>query len=236
MHLVGFIWKRFYRDARSTNIKFCKRCNLEIHVRCNFESVFIGIKPQSVTVVSLPEQCYRIALYRWILRIYCWSLKQTVYSESEPGYHSRSSDKLRAEPSWDRLPIRGEIFRTRPERTWGPSSLLYNGYRVFLGGKAVGTRRRPPTAIKCRGQRKSSAVPLLPLWTFVTCYKVNFVLNTQKKKNSYRNLQQKIFLNAAITSHVKAVVYIRHHQENKTVNNWQIIYLFLRRVSLHKCD
>jgi len=29
----------------------------------------------------------------------------------------------------------GEIFRTRPDR--GPPSLLYNGYRVFSGGKAA---------------------------------------------------------------------------------------------------
>jgi hypothetical protein len=28
----------------------------------------------------------------------------------------------------------GEIFRTCPDRTWGPS-LLYNGYRVFPGGR-----------------------------------------------------------------------------------------------------
>jgi hypothetical protein len=31
-----------------------------------------------------------------------------------------------------------EIFRTRPDRPWCPPSLLYNGYRVFLGG-----RKRP---------------------------------------------------------------------------------------------
>jgi hypothetical protein len=29
----------------------------------------------------------------------------------------------------------GEIIRTCPDRPWGPPSLLYNGYRVFLGGK-----------------------------------------------------------------------------------------------------
>ena len=29
----------------------------------------------------------------------------------------------------------GEIFRTCPERPWGPPSLLYNGYRFFPGGK-----------------------------------------------------------------------------------------------------
>jgi hypothetical protein len=29
----------------------------------------------------------------------------------------------------------GEIFRTFPDRPWGPPSLLYNGYRVFSGGR-----------------------------------------------------------------------------------------------------
>ena len=28
-----------------------------------------------------------------------------------------------------------EIFRTCPDRPWGPHSLLYNGYRIFPGGK-----------------------------------------------------------------------------------------------------
>ena len=28
-----------------------------------------------------------------------------------------------------------EIFRTCPDRPWGPPSLLYNGYRVFPGGQ-----------------------------------------------------------------------------------------------------
>jgi hypothetical protein len=31
-----------------------------------------------------------------------------------------------------------EIFRTRPDGLCGPPSLLYNGYRVFPGGKAAG--------------------------------------------------------------------------------------------------
>ena len=30
----------------------------------------------------------------------------------------------------------GEIFRTCPDRPWGPPSFLYNGYRVFPGGKS----------------------------------------------------------------------------------------------------
>jgi hypothetical protein len=37
----------------------------------------------------------------------------------------------------DRIPVGGEIFRTRPDRSWGPPSLLYNGSRVLLGSKAA---------------------------------------------------------------------------------------------------
>ena len=36
----------------------------------------------------------------------------------------------------------GEIFRNCPDQPWGPPSLLYNGYRVFAGGKAAGAWRR----------------------------------------------------------------------------------------------
>jgi hypothetical protein len=31
----------------------------------------------------------------------------------------------------------GRDIRTRPERPWDPPSLLYNGYRIFPGGKAA---------------------------------------------------------------------------------------------------
>jgi len=35
----------------------------------------------------------------------------------------------------------GEIFHTRLDRLWGQPSFLYSGYRVSLGGKAVGAWR-----------------------------------------------------------------------------------------------
>jgi hypothetical protein len=39
----------------------------------------------------------------------------------------------------------GDIFRTRPDRPWGPPSLLYSGYRVFPGVNRQGLRvDRPP--------------------------------------------------------------------------------------------
>jgi hypothetical protein len=34
-----------------------------------------------------------------------------------------------------------EIFRTSPDRPWGPPSLLYNGSRFFPGDKAAGVWR-----------------------------------------------------------------------------------------------
>jgi len=38
-------------------------------------------------------------------------------------------------------PDGGEIFRTRPDRPWGPPSLLYSEYRVSPSGKAAGACR-----------------------------------------------------------------------------------------------
>jgi len=38
----------------------------------------------------------------------------------------------------------GEIFRTCPDRPWGPPSLLYNGYQVFPGGKERPGRNADP--------------------------------------------------------------------------------------------
>jgi len=38
-----------------------------------------------------------------------------------------------------------EIFRIRPDRPWGPPSLLYNGNRVFPGGKKWPGRDTDPS-------------------------------------------------------------------------------------------
>ena len=39
----------------------------------------------------------------------------------------------------------GEIFRTCPDRSWGPPSLLYSEYRVFPGGKERPGRDADPS-------------------------------------------------------------------------------------------
>ena len=48
---------------------------------------------------------------------------------------------LQAGRSGDRIPVGGEIFRTRPDRPCGPPSILYDGYGVFTGGKTAGVWR-----------------------------------------------------------------------------------------------
>ena len=57
-----------------------------------------------------------------------------------------------------------EIFRTCPDRPWGPPSLLYNGYRVFPGGKYRPGRDAdlspPSRAVVMKGQGYISTPPM----------------------------------------------------------------------------
>ena len=60
----------------------------------------------------------------------------------------------------DRIPV-GTRFSARPDRPWGPPSLLYNGYRVFpegRGGRGVGLTPSPHLVPKVL--EKSRAIPL----------------------------------------------------------------------------
>ena len=80
----------------------------------------------------------------------------------------------------------GARFSARPDRCWGPPSLLYNGYRVFPGGKERPRRDAdpsPPSSAVAKNEYSytstppmsrtvytepqclySTAIPLLPLW------------------------------------------------------------------------
>jgi len=54
--------------------------------------------------------------------------------------------ELRDGQSGNRIPVGVEIFRTCPDRPWGQRTLLYNGYRVFPGGKERPRRDADPSA------------------------------------------------------------------------------------------
>jgi hypothetical protein len=64
-------------------------------------------------------------------------------------------------------PDGGEIFLACLDRSWVPTSLLYNGYRVtFQGIKRPGRDVDHPPHPAPR-LRKSRAIPLLLLWAFM---------------------------------------------------------------------
>jgi len=69
-----------------------------------------------------------------------------------------------------------EIFRpSRP--SWGSPSLLYNGYRVFPGGRVGrGVGLTPQPLLECRGPRKSRAIPPLTLRACVAYKRVKTCL------------------------------------------------------------
>jgi hypothetical protein len=70
-------------------------------------------------------------------------------------------------------PVGGEIFRTRPDRSWGPPSLLHNGYWLTIPGvkrSGRGVDHPPLSSAEVKETEE------LYLWAFVVCYRVNFTL------------------------------------------------------------
>jgi hypothetical protein len=61
------------------------------------------------------------------------------------GQRSWYSDCVRAGRSGDRIPVGARFSAPVPDRPWGLPSLLYNGYRVFPGGKVRAGRDADPS-------------------------------------------------------------------------------------------
>jgi hypothetical protein len=61
----------------------------------------------------------------------------------------------------------GEIFRTYPDQLRGPPSLLYNGYRLFPGGKGGRGVMLTTHPLLVQRLRKSWATPPLTLWVLL---------------------------------------------------------------------
>ena len=61
-------------------------------------------------------------------------------------------------------PVWGVIFRTSPERSWGPPSRLYKGCRVFPGSKERSGRDAdsspPSSTVVLKGQSYTSTPPM----------------------------------------------------------------------------
>jgi len=68
----------------------------------------------------------------------------------------------------------GENFRTRPDRPWDPTNLLYNGYRVsFLEVKktGIGVHHPPPSSAKAKEREELHLHFYSPVWVFTACNK-----------------------------------------------------------------
>ena len=114
--------------------------------------------------LSFPDDSYSLLLYvsnkyihvlreyYFILQFITGRLAQSV-QRLATGWTVRGSN-----------PGGGEIFRTCPDRAWGPPSLLYNGHGSFPGVKSGrGVTLTPhPLLVPC--SKKGRAIPLLPLW------------------------------------------------------------------------
>ena len=61
----------------------------------------------------------------------------------------------------------GEIFRTYPDRLWGPPRLVYNWYRVFPGGKGGRGMMLNTHPLLVPRLRESWAIPPLALWVLL---------------------------------------------------------------------
>jgi hypothetical protein len=95
-----------------------------------------GVISRQVIERNILPSCYFLSL---IVKMECVTWNFTLHQATRVGRVAQSVQRLTT--GWT---VRGsnpggdEIFRTRPDRPCGPPSLLYNGYRIFPGGKAAG--------------------------------------------------------------------------------------------------
>jgi hypothetical protein len=72
----------------------------------------------------------------------------------------------------------GEIFRTRPDRHWGPPSVLYFGSWSFRGLKRSGRGVDHPPHLAPRLKKENRAIRPLLLWAFMAGYRLTFTFTT----------------------------------------------------------
>ena len=109
----------------------------------------------------------------------------------------------------------GEIFRTCPDRPWGPPSLLYNGYRVFPEGKEGPGRDADPSPT-------SSAVVSTPPMGRTACTEPQYLYKGALYLTFTKTLIDRQFVYIYIYIYIYIFVYIimyismsHHHTSSK---------------------
>jgi len=105
-----------------------------------------------------------------------------------------------------------------PDRPWGPPSLLYNGYRLFPGGKERPGRDADPSPILVPWSRKSRVIPLLPLravrpvQSLSACTRLHFTFTFTMAWEEYdRGLRKIISSKPVLQLMYNKINYIRQH-------------------------
>jgi len=93
-----------------------------------------------------------------------------------------------------------EIFHTHPDQTWGPNSLLYNGYPE---GRWPGHGVDHDLATQHRGWRKTGTITLLPLCALIACSKVNYTFSTLSLTTEIMNVLIPFLIVYLHTLHIK---------------------------------
>jgi hypothetical protein len=112
--------------------------------------------------------------------------------------------------------VGGLIFNTRPERPWGSPSLLYNGYRVFPGNK----EGRGVTTTHLHlllSSWKSRAIPVLPFWVRVACYREESTLPICVGFNERHKFLAVFFIKLLICNSVIRVSPLQYHIRAKRI-------------------
>jgi hypothetical protein len=86
------------------------------------------------------------------------------------GWLSRYSDWLRAGRSGVRIPVGGEIFRTRPEGAHPASCTVGTGSFPGLKRQGRGADHPPPSSAEVENEYSYTSTPL---WAFGACGRVN---------------------------------------------------------------
>jgi hypothetical protein len=116
--------------------------------------------------------------------VVCWQYNVYIYIYIYIYYNNRLT-QVQTGQSADRLPFWGEIFRTHPDRPWGPSSILYNAHRVsFRGTKRPGRpfTTRPHLASSLKKEYRYSSTPLC---AFVVYSTVTFTFTSLRSDHTF---------------------------------------------------
>jgi hypothetical protein len=140
----------------SRNAKNIVNTPNSVRIYCMFQTARVIFTYKNTEDNTVTSECLRSQIYKWLNNNVGAGIAQSV-QRLATGWKVRGSN-----------PGGAEIFRFYPDRLRGPSSLLYNAYRVFpgsKGGRGVALTTHPH--LVPRYTERSKAIPLLSLRAFV---------------------------------------------------------------------